>query len=84
MSLSFAIFVCALSMLAGALSFLPGGLGGAEAVMVSLLVLKCMSMPAAIAATVFIRLATLWFAVLIGLVALIRSRHGETPSGETP
>lgn len=78
-SLSFAIFVYALSMLAGALSFLPGGLGSAEAVMVSLLVLKGMTMPAAIAATVFIRLATLWFAVAIGLVALIRSRHGEVP-----
>ncbi|MGE4533514.1 lysylphosphatidylglycerol synthase transmembrane domain-containing protein [Halomonas sp.] len=81
-SLSFAIFVYALSMLAGALSFLPGGLGGAEAVMVSLLVLKGMTMPAAIAATVFIRLATLWFAVVIGLVALIRSRHGEAPVEE--
>ncbi len=81
-SLSFAIFVYALSMLAGALSFLPGGLGSAEAVMVSLLVLKGMTMPAAIAATVFIRLATLWFAVMIGLVALIRSRHGEAPAEE--
>lgn len=77
-SLSFAIFVYTLSMLVGALSFLPGGLGSAEAVMVSLLVLKGMTMPVAIAATVFIRLATLWFAVVIGLVALIRSRHGET------
>lgn len=76
-SLSFAIFVYALSMLAGALSFLPGGLGSAEAVMVSLLVVKGMTMPAAIAATVFIRLATLWFAVAIGLVALYSSRHGE-------
>lgn len=76
-SLSFAVFVYAMSMLAGALSFLPGGLGGAEAVMVSLLVLKGMTMPVAIAATVFIRLATLWFAVAIGLVALYQSRHGE-------
>lgn len=76
-SLSFAVFVYALSMLAGALSFLPGGLGSAEAVMISLLVLKGMATPAAVAATVFIRLATLWFAVLIGLVALIKSRHGE-------
>ncbi|MDO0946742.1 lysylphosphatidylglycerol synthase transmembrane domain-containing protein [Chromohalobacter israelensis] len=81
-SLSFAIFVYALSMLAGALSFLPGGLGSAEAVMVSLLVLKGMTMPTAIAATVFIRLATLWFAVLIGLLALIRSRHGEASAEE--
>lgn len=76
-SLSFAIFVYALSMLAGALSFLPGGLGGAEAVMISLLSLKGMPMPDAIAATVFIRLATLWFAVVIGLFALYKSRHGE-------
>lgn len=76
-SFSFAVFIYALSMLVGGLSFLPGGLGSSEAVMISLLVLKGMTMPAAIAATVFIRLATLWFAVVIGLVALYRSRHGE-------
>ena len=64
-------------MLAGALSFMPGGLGGAEAVMIALLTLNGVPMPVAVAATVFIRLATLWFAVVIGLVALIRSRHGE-------
>jgi len=76
-SLTFAVFIYSLSVLAGAISFLPGGLGGAEAVMISLLVLKGMTMPVAIAATVFIRLATLWFAVILGLMALIRSRHGE-------
>jgi uncharacterized protein (TIRG00374 family) len=81
-SLSFAIFVYALSMLAGALSFLPGGLGSAEAVMISLLVFKGMAAPAAVAATVFIRLATLWFAVVIGLVALVRSRHGTLSQEE--
>ncbi len=78
-SFSFSVFIYALSMLVGGLSFLPGGLGSSEAVMISLLVLKGMTMPAAIAATVFIRLATLWFAVVIGLVALYRSRHGEDP-----
>lgn len=82
-TLSFAIFVYALSMLVGALSFLPGGLGSAEAVMISLLVLKGMSTPDAIAATVFIRLATLWFAVLIGLVALIKSRNVESSGTKT-
>jgi uncharacterized protein (TIRG00374 family) len=76
-SFSFAVFIYALSMLVGGLSFLPGGLGSSEAVMISLLALKGMAMPTAIAATVFIRLATLWFAVVIGLVALYRSRHGE-------
>lgn len=74
-ALGYAVFVYALSMLAGALSFMPGGLGGAEAVMVSLLVLAGLTMPDAVAATVFIRLATLWFAVLIGLVALIMSQE---------
>tara|TARA_R110002049_G_scaffold114921_1_gene266554 strand:+ start:4073 stop:5041 length:969 start_codon:yes stop_codon:yes gene_type:complete len=76
-TLAFACFVYALAMLAGALSFLPGGLGSAEAVMVSLLVISGMTTPAAVAATIFIRLATLWFAVAIGLVCLMRSRHGE-------
>jgi len=75
--LTYAVFVYALSMLAGALSFLPGGLGGAEASMIGLLLLQDMSMPEAIAATVFIRLATLWFAVVLGLGALYLSRGGE-------
>ncbi len=64
--LAFAVFVYAISMLAGALSFMPGGLGGAEAVMVTLLMWKGMSSADAIAATILIRLATLWFAVAIG------------------
>ena len=69
-SFAFAIFVYAIAMLAGALSFMPGGLGGAEAVMVSLLILKGMPSADAIAATILIRLATLWFAVGIGIYAL--------------
>jgi uncharacterized protein (TIRG00374 family) len=70
--LTFAVFVYALAMLAGAVSFMPGGLGGAEAVMVGLLVWKGMNSADAVAATVLIRLATLWFAVAIGAVMLIR------------
>lgn len=69
--LVFAVFVYAISMLAGALSFMPGGLGSAEAVMVALLVWKGMSSADAIAATVLIRLATLWFAVGLGVIYLI-------------
>lgn len=74
-SFAFAAFVYALSMLAGALSFMPGGLGGAEAAMLGLLLVQGMPLPEAIAATVLIRLATLWFAVVIGLFALSASRH---------
>jgi uncharacterized membrane protein YbhN (UPF0104 family) len=68
--LSFAVFVYAISMLAGALSMMPGGLGGAEAAMVALLMLEGVQGPDAVAATVLIRLATLWFAVAIGAVVL--------------
>lgn len=70
-SLSFALFVYGFAMLVGALSFLPGGLGGTEATMTGLLVLQGMPLPQAIAATVIIRLATLWFAVLLGLISVM-------------
>lgn len=76
LSLTFSVFVYALAMLAGALSFMPGGLGGAEAVMVVLLVWKGMANADAVAATVLIRLATLWFAVAIGAFMLLRSERG--------
>lgn len=68
---SFAFSVYALSMLAGALSFLPGGLGSAEAIMIGLLLWAGMDEPQAIAATVVIRLVTLWFAVGLGCFALL-------------
>lgn len=71
MSLQVALFIYAFSMLVGALSFLPGGLGGAEATMVALLMLNSVAQPQAVAATVLIRLATLWFAVALGIVALL-------------
>ena len=70
LSLPRALFIYAFSMLVGALSFLPGGLGGAEATMVTLLILNNVAQPQAVAATVLIRLATLWFAVALGIFAL--------------
>lgn len=73
--IAFSVFVYAVAMLAGALSFLPGGLGGTEAVMVSLLLWKGVLLPEAVAATVLIRLTTLWFAVVLGVIALALSRH---------
>jgi uncharacterized protein (TIRG00374 family) len=79
-SVAFSLFAYAAAMLAGALSFLPGGLGGAEVVMVGLLMLGGMSSGDAVAATVLIRLATLWFAVVLGLGALtdwVRREQGR-------
>lgn len=70
MSLQTALFIYAFSMLVGAISFLPGGLGGTEATMVALLILNHVAQPQAVAATVLIRLATLWFAVALGVIAM--------------
>lgn len=62
-----AIFLAA--MISGALAGLPGGLGGAEAAMVALLLMAGAPMAVAVSATAVIRATTLWFAILIGLVA---------------
>ena len=70
-----AAFIYAISMLAGALSFMPGGLGSAEAVMVGLLVSGGTALGSAVAATVLLRLVTLWFAVGVGAVTLIPARE---------
>jgi uncharacterized membrane protein YbhN (UPF0104 family) len=71
LSLADTVVVFSLGSLAGALSFLPGGLGVAETSMTGLIrVLGDVSKAGAAAATVLIRLATLWFAVALGLVGL--------------
>jgi len=76
--LTFAIFVYAVSMLAGALSFMPGGLGSTEAVMIALLIWKGMPNPEAIAVTLFFRLVTLWFAVGLGAGVLLIPRSVDS------
>ncbi len=66
-------FIYAAMTIAGALSFLPGGLGVQEIGMVKLLIAQAhgVSAPLAAAATFITRLCTLWFAVLIGVAALV-------------
>ena len=68
-----ATFIYASMTVAGALSFLPGGLGVTEAGMLAMLgrlAVGCTRSVAA-AATFVTRLCTLWFAVLIGIAALL-------------
>ncbi len=72
--LTTAVFIYAFAMLIGGLSFLPGGLGSSEAVMIGLLVLNGLPEPAAVTATLICRLATLWFAVGLGAIFLTRHR----------
>jgi uncharacterized membrane protein YbhN (UPF0104 family) len=70
-ALSFSVFFYATATLAGALVPVPGGLGVTEAVIHEQLV-HFAGMPdnVATACMLLIRLATLWWAVLVGFVAL--------------
>ena len=63
----------AVAMVAGALSALPAGLGGTEAVLTGLLVAQSATPGQALSITVLVRLLTLWLAVAIGVVALLYS-----------
>jgi uncharacterized protein (TIRG00374 family) len=66
-----ATFIFAASTLFGLVSFLPGGLGASEVSSVGLLLaLVGLSASAATTATIVIRFCTLWFGVLLGVVAL--------------
>jgi uncharacterized protein (TIRG00374 family) len=67
-----ATFIYAAMTIAGALSFLPGGLGVTEAGMLGLLTTLATGADrgVATAATFVTRVCTLWFAVAIGLLAL--------------
>jgi uncharacterized protein (TIRG00374 family) len=72
--LPMAVFIYTFAMLVGSVAFLPGGLGGNEAVMVALLIGNGLPQVEAVSATLLCRLATLWFAVALGAVAMARSR----------
>ncbi len=71
------------AVLIGGLSFMPGGLGGTEAVMTTLLVANGCSVSQALLITLLCRLLTLWFAVLLGWIAVFllrnRSLHVAQP-----
>ena len=69
-SLTAGMGVFALGTLLGAVSLLPGGVGPTEAVMGGLLVVAGGSVAEATAVTVLVRAVTLWWAVLLGIVAL--------------
>ena len=63
----------ALAMVGGALSLLPAGLGGTEALLTGLLLLQGAALGTALAITVLVRLLTLWLAVALGALALLYS-----------
>jgi uncharacterized protein (TIRG00374 family) len=69
--------IYSIAIIVGALSFLPGGLGGTEAVMIALLAAHGYPMADAIVLTFVCRLLTLWFAVAIGWLAVAALRHNS-------
>lgn len=64
-------FVYCFSTIVGALSMLPGGIGGMEAGMVGLLAVMGISYSTGLPAVILIRLCTLWFAVVVGVGFMI-------------
>lgn len=69
-SLLSAVFIYGFSTLVGSIAMLPGGLGATEASLTGLLVLLNIPKGISVASTFIIRVATLWFAVLLGIIAV--------------
>jgi uncharacterized protein (TIRG00374 family) len=85
-SYGLAMVIYAATTIAGALSFLPGGLGVTEGSMTLLLVTSAAHIDKATAvdATLLTRLATLWFAVVLGLGFLAVARARIARRGPAP
>jgi len=79
-----ASFIYAFSIVIGAISFLPGGLGVTETSLTGLLILAKIPKNSAVAATLIIRAATLWFAVIIGVCMLsyMQKRYAVVLNGK--
>ena len=76
------VFVFAVSSLLGVLSMLPGGIGAVEAgLALQFVAVGGLSRGLAGALTLVIRLATLWFATIVGIVGLLIVRRilGDAP-----
>jgi len=76
-SLKLCTFIYASMTIAGALSFLPGGILVQEAGMIELLMhgARGISKPTATAATFVVRVCTLWFAIALGIAAVLLVRR---------
>ena len=77
-----ALPIYAAATLVGAVTALPGGLVGTEGSMLALLQQSGLTRAGASAGTVLVRLVTLWFAVAVGLVALLALRRVPVIEGE--
>lgn len=60
----------ATSIILGVVSFMPAGLGVVEGTLVGLLSIQGLAISTAITLTIFIRIFTIWYSVIVGFVAL--------------
>jgi glycosyltransferase 2 family protein len=72
LDISMVVAIYCLSILAGAASFIPGGLGATEAAIVLLLIGADVAQSDAVAAAILTRGLTLWLAVGVGCLALTK------------
>lgn len=72
LNITLAIGIYSLAILFGAATFIPGGLGATEAAIAITLEGLGMPVAAAVAAALLARLVTLWWAQIIGVLALLR------------
>lgn len=79
LSLLWASFSYAFATIIGAVSMLPGGLGVTEGSLTFLLIQKKISNEIAVASTFIIRVVTLWFALVVGIisVSVYQKRFGK-------
>ena len=70
-SLGWSFFIYAFSIIIGSIAMIPGGLGVTEGSLTLLLIESGATKNIAVAATFIFRVATLWFAVIIGVFSLV-------------
>ncbi|MBT8378771.1 MAG: flippase-like domain-containing protein [Ignavibacteria bacterium] len=77
--LVWASFNYSFSTIVGAISMLPGGLGITEGSLTFLLIQKNVSKDIAVTTTFIVRVVTLWFAVLVGIISVLfyQKRYGK-------
>lgn len=68
------------SLIIGASSFIPGGIGITETSLLGLLTIQGINFSIAVALTLFLRLLTIWFAVIVGIVASKILLHKDPPT----
>ncbi len=77
------LFIYSFSILVGSVSMSPAGLGFTEGSLTYLLIKNNVEKDIAVASTILIRVVTLWFSVLVGLISLFFYKKYETKAANS-